>query len=129
MKVNITAGEALNSMLVTKYSQERFVPFNEAMIVGSYTAPLFSTSFMEERATTHGVSLDQYKEKLGGFIDVLDNIEMYDEIILWFGDEPFCKANTDVVLQALKDLSYKGKVVLNIVEEETAKIIKTEVIQ
>ena len=129
MKVNITAGEALNSMLVTKYSQERFVPFNEAMIVGSYTAPLFSTSFMEERATTHGVSLDQYKEKLGGFIDVLDNIEKYDEIILWFGDEPFCKANTDVVLQVLKDLSYKGKVVLNIVEEETAKIIKTEVIQ
>ena len=129
MKVNITAGEALNSMLVTKYSQERFVPFNEAMIVGSYTAPLFSTSFMEERATTHGVSLDQYKEKLGGFIDVLDNIEKYDEIFLWFGDEPFCKANTDVVLQVLKDLSYKGKVVLNIVEEETAKIIKTEVIQ
>ena len=129
MKVNITAGEALNSMLVTKYSQERFVPFNEAMIVGSYTAPLFSTSFMEERATTHGVSLDQYKEKLGGFIDVLDNIEKYDEIILWFGDEPFCKANTDAVLQGLKDLSYKGKVVLNIVEEETAKIIKTEVIQ
>ena len=129
MKVNITAGEALNSMLVTKYSQERFVPFNEAMIVGSYTAPLFSTSFMEERATTHGVSLDQYKEKLGGFIDVLDNIEKYDEIILWFGDEPFCKANTDVVLQGLKDLSYKGKVVLNIVEEETAKILKTEVIQ
>lgn len=129
MKVNITAGEALNSMLVTKYSQERFVPFNEAMIVGSYTAPLFSTSFMEERATTHGVSLDQYKEKLCGFIAVLDNIEKYDEIILWFGDEPFCKANTDVVLQGLKDLSYKGKVVLNIVEEETAKIIKTEVIQ
>ena len=129
MKVNITAGEALNGMLVTRYSQERFVPFNEAMIVGSYTAPLFSTSFMEERATTHGVSLDQYKEKLGGFIDVLDNIEKYDEIILWFGDEPFCKANTDVVLQVLKDLSYKGKVILNIVEEETAKIIKTEVIQ
>ena len=129
MKVNITAGEALNSMLVTKYTQERFVPFNEAMIVGSYTAPLFSTSFMEERATTHGVSLDQYIEKLGGFIDVLDNIEKYDEIILWFGDEPFCKANTDVVLQGLKDLNYKGKVVLNIVEEETAKIIKAEVIQ
>ena len=129
MKINITAGEILNGMLLAKYSKEQFIPFNEAMIVGTYTAPLFSTAFIEERATIHNVSVDEYTSKLAGFLEVLDNIERYGQIVLWFGDEPFCKANTDVVLKGLKDLSYKGKVVLNIVEEETAKIIKTEVIQ
>lgn len=129
MKINITAGEILNGMLLAKYSKEQFIPFNEAMIVGTYTAPLFSTAFIEERAITHNVSVDEYTSKLAGFLEVLDNIERYDQIVLWFGDEPFCSANTKVVLQALKDRGYKGSLILNIVEEETTKLVKSEVLQ
>ena len=129
MKVNVTSGDILNGILSDTYCSECFVPFNEAMIVGSCNAPLFSSEFMAERADTHGVSLDEYVWKLRGFLDVLDHIEKYDEIILWFGDEPFCKANTKTVLQALKDRSYNGKLILNIVNEQTAKIVKSEVLQ
>ena len=50
---------------------------------------------------------------------------MYNEVILWFGEEPFCKKNTEVVLQTLKEYNFNGKIVLNIVIEEIGEIIKT----
>ena len=93
MRVNITAGEWLNEQLESKYPGERFVPFNESMIQGTYSSPLFSEEFVRERANVHGVSETAYLEKLSGFLDVLNHAGEYDEIVLWFGDEPFCVQN------------------------------------
>ena len=57
MKVNITAGSILNNLLKEKYSNELFIPFNEAMINGTYSSKLFSNEFILERAKTHNVSV------------------------------------------------------------------------
>ena len=129
MKINITAGDCLNEILKRKYADGNFVPFGEAMITGTYTAKLFSEAFMQERADTHKVSLQVYKQKLQGFLAFLTDIKSYDNIVLWFGDEPFCQANVKVLLQTLKEYGYQGEILLNTVEEETGDIVTTEVIQ
>ena len=124
MRVHITAGKFLNDKLKELYPQEEFIPFNEAMIVGEYTSKLFSETFMEERAKTHRVSIRDYKENLRAFIEFLKDIRQYDEVVLWFGEEPFCVKNTEIVLQTLREYNFQGVVVLNIVVEETGQIVR-----
>ena len=126
MKINITAGDCLNKILENKYPNERFIPFREAMINGSYTAKLFSEEFIEERAATHDISDKKYKENLQAFLTFLQDVKKYELIILWFGDEPFCNANKKTVLQTLKEYNYQGKIILNTVIEESGKILKTQ---
>ena len=128
MKVNITAGECLNRILQGKYPSECFVPFNEAMNQGTYSAPLFSEEFIRERAAVHGVSEAEYLEKLSGFMDVLKHAGEYDEIVLWFGDEPFCVANRQIVLEALRMYGCSRSILLNIVNEENGDIIWQETV-
>lgn len=123
-RVNITAGECLNDILRQKFPGEHFVPFNEAMLHGACSAPLFSDGFIRERAAFHKVSEDEYREKQSGFLNVLEHSEEYDEIVLWFGDEPFCVENRRAVLEALKNRGYGGKLLLNIVDEETGEVLK-----
>ena len=125
-KINITAGDCLNDILRRRYPEERFVPFREAMIEGRYTAPLFSAAFVRERAAFHGVSEAEYRENLAGFLDVLARPEAYDEIVLWFGEEPFCVENREIVLAALKQCGYRGSLRLNTVIEETGDILQQE---
>ena len=128
MKVNITAGECLNRILEARHPGECFVPFNEAMNQGTYSAPLFSEEFVRERAAVHGVSEAEYLEKLSGFMDVLKHAGEYDEIVLWFGDEPFCVANRRTVLEALRGHECRRSILLNIVNEETGGIIRQETV-
>ena len=128
MKVNITAGECLNRILQDKYPGERFVPFNEAMSQGTYSAPLFSEEFVRERAVVHGVSETEYLEKLSGVMEVLKHAGEYDEIVLWFGNEPFCVENRRTVLDALRGFGYRRSILLNIVHEETGDILRQETI-
>lgn len=122
MKINITAGDCLNNILKERYEKEVFIPFCEAMIVGGYTAKLFSKEFIQERAIVHNVREDEYIFKLANFLTFLREINKYDEVVLWFGDEPFCAENTKAVLHALKEYRYNGKVIVNIVDELTGNI-------
>ena len=126
MKINITAGECLNELLKSKYPGECFIPFNEAMIQGTYPSPLFSEEFVRERAGVHGVSETAYLEKLSGFMDVLNHAGEYDEIVLWFGDEPFCVQNRRTVIAALRMHGYRRSILLNIVDEKNGDIIRQE---
>ena len=126
--INITAGECLNKLLKGRYPEESFVPFNEAMIRGSCSAPPFSEEFVRERAAVHGVSAAEYREKLSGFLEVLKHAQEYDEIVLWFGDEPFCVQNRRTVTEALRAHGYRRNIRLNIVHEETGNIIRQETV-
>ena len=128
MKINITAGECLNELLKSKYPGECFIPFNEAMIQGTYSSPLFSEEFVRERAEVHDVSETAYLEKLSGFMDVLNHAGEYDEIVLWFGDEPFCVQNRRTVIEALRMRGYRRNILLNIVHEENGDIIRQELV-
>ena len=125
-KINITAGDCLNDILQRRYPEERFIPFREAMIEGRYTAPLFSEAFIRERAAFHGVPEAEYRENLAGFLAVLACPEAYDEIVLWFGDEPFCVENRETVLAALRQYGYRGSLQLNTVIEETGDILQQD---
>ncbi|MCF0114445.1 MAG: hypothetical protein HUJ56_03750 [Erysipelotrichaceae bacterium] len=124
MRVNITAGEELNKIL--KKPNEVWIPFNEAMIKGGYKESLFSRSFNRERALVHGVSVEEYEEKLKGFLTLLQDFKEVEEIYLFFGDEPFCEANYKVVIQALRQYGYKKKLVLNLVDELTGEILQVK---
>ena len=126
MKVNITAGECLNRILEARHPGECFVPFNEAMNQGTYSAPLFSEEFVRERAVGHGVSEAEYLEKLSGFLEVLKHAGEFDEIVLWFGEEPFCVANRQTVLDALRRHGCSRSILLNIVNEENGDVIRQE---
>lgn len=126
MRVNVTAGECLNEILKGKYPDERFVPFNEAMIQGGYSSPLFCEGFVKERSAVHGVSEAEYLSKLAEFMEVLRRLDEYDEIVLWFGDEPFCIENRNAVLKALEEHGYRGAVLLNVVDEESGDIVRQE---
>ncbi|MBO2517279.1 MAG: hypothetical protein CW338_08430 [Clostridiales bacterium] len=128
MRISITSGECLNGILKEKYPGEQFIPFNEAMDRGAYTAPLFSNAFVRERAAVHGVSEEEYRARMGGFMDVLSHAGGYDEILLRFGDEPFCRANRAAVVQALRDAGYRGSLLLLITDEQTGDVLRTETV-
>ena len=129
MKINITAGECLNKILQEKYPNETFIPFNEAMIKGGYNTKLFSEEFIIERSSIHNVSKEEYENKLALFLDFLNNINKYSEVILWFGDEPFCKKNIEIVILTLKEYRFLGNVTLNIVDEETGEIFNSNLVK
>ena len=129
MVINITSGECLNKILQERHSEDVFIPFNEAMINGTYSFKLFSEEFMSERSKIHGVTLEEYKNKLKDFLIFLKNINKYEKIVLWFGDEPFCRENTRIVLEAIHDYGYRHNIILNIVNEENGNILVTQKIR
>lgn len=128
MKINITAGDCLNEILKKRYPNEYFVPFCEAMIFGDYSSKLFSKEFIKERSKTHNVTVQEYIQKLSGFLDFLKRLDNYNEVVLWFGDEPFCVENIKIVLKTLEEYDFQGKVILNIVNETTGDSIETKII-
>ena len=125
MRINITAGECLKDILQAIYPDEEFVPFNEAMIQGEYKSALFSDEFITERSIVHKVTEEEYRENMSDFLGLLANINEYDEIVLWFGDELFCRCNRDVVVKMLNQHNYNGNVLLHIVDEETGEVLQT----
>lgn len=124
MRINITSGDCLNDILIKKYKDELFIPFREALINGEYDSIDFTDEFIEKRIKALKTSKEEYLNKMWPFIDLLNNLNKYDEIVLWFGDEPFCRINRQFVLKCLRLNKFNGKVILNIVDEETGSIIK-----
>jgi len=129
MEISIVAGDFLKQKLETIYPNQEFIPFNEAMIIGTYSSRLFSDEFIAERANTHNVSIQEYKDKLKGFLDLLDRINEYSQIYLYFGDEPFCNANKKVVIETIRLFKYDGEIMLFTVDENTGAILKKEILE
>ena len=129
MKINITAGDILNAILQEKYPNEVFVPFCEAMIEGEYSSKLFSQEFIMERCKTHKVSKENYLFKLKGFLDFLATISNYHQVVMWFGEDPFCLANIEVVFKTLEEYGYQGKLTLHTVDETTGEIVGSRVVR
>lgn len=129
MRTNIAAGDCLSYILSAKYPKEEFVPFREAMIEGPNSYEPFSDEFLAERADFHGCSLKEYKKYMASFLQVLDRLPKYREIVLWFGEEPFCKKNVEVVIGTLKQRGFLGPITLNTVIEETGEVVLTERVQ
>lgn len=129
MKINITAGDCLNNILTNKYKNEKFVPFREAMTKGKYSSTLFSDEFIKERALVHNVTIDEYQQNIKDFLDIIKNVNEYNHILLWFGNDEFCVENLKIVYQVLYQHNYKGILILNTVIEETGEIISSKLLQ
>ena len=121
--INVTSGEYLNKHLKNK-SEGVFIPFNESMIQGTLLYPLFDKNFIKERCLVHYVSDLTYKEKMGEFINIKNNIEEVDLITLWFGKDVFCIVNLLTVLVYLEEVNYRGKVLVNLVDDHTNEILE-----
>lgn len=117
--LNITAGNKLNKIL--EKPNELFIPFNEAMNKGKIEGELFSAKFIERRSIVHGVTTEFYKNNLSLFLSVIDKLNEFEIINLWFGDDDFCKKNMLVILALLDMKKYVGDVYLIIVDELTGK--------
>lgn len=127
LTINITSGECLNAILENKYKNKIFIPFNEAMIKGSFESKLFSEDFIKERAACHEVTVDEYKEKLTKFLTLLTHLEEYEKIQLFFGDEPFCLENKKIIIKTLRLYGYNGLIISSTVNELTGEVLYEEI--
>lgn len=120
MVYNIVAGEELKKIMSSVLDNP--IPFNEDMSRGEWHSQPFTDEFCLERASFHNVSLNEYKEKLSLFLDLIKNIKKKDIVNLYFGEDEVCVANRTLLIDYLKPKV--DKLVLRIVDEYTGKEIK-----
>lgn len=118
----------LNGQMMYNYFKENnlmkdheYAPFNEAMCIGDYGEYIFSEEFIEYRCNTHKVTMNNYSEVvLKPLEGLLKN--KYDCIVLWFGEDMFCQINLLTILAYLDEIKYSGKVIFQLIIEETMEI-------
>jgi len=121
MVLNITSGEMFNSY-ISEINDGIYLPFNEAMIEGKTTLPIFSDSFISIRSKTHEISKEYYIVKLGKLLDI-NFINSFDEINLWFGYDSFCQINMLTLLAYLKQIGYIGNLKHIAIDDETREVL------
>lgn len=108
-RVHITNGDVFNKWLKSRV-QEPCVPFNEAMMSHTVCHEPFTEQFITHRAYHHGVTVQNYRENLKEFFEVMNDLKNIDELVLWFGMDAFCQMNLLTILTALELKNYTGKV-------------------
>lgn len=103
-----------------------FLPFNEAMAVNEATKPLFDDQFKKVRAAGHGVTVQQYTEKVMPVIQFIRE-KKPKTIILWFGEDLFCQMNVLTILAFLEQEEYAGKVYLHYFDEDNFDVNTVEI--
>ena len=118
--LNITNGDAFNSFFLSQYGGEA-IPFCEAMMDGEAVEDIFSLDFISVRAQGLRVSREEYISKMH-ICRALKNDE-YSHLCLWFGVDTFCQMNLITLLAYLEQMDFKGRVILNYIDDETFKVI------
>ena len=126
--LNILNGQMMYDEFYSKklMGESDYAPFNEAMCVHATTTPIFDNNFIEVRAKGHGVTVENYNNKV---IKPLSNLfeKDYTYIVLWFGEDMFCQMNLLTLLAYLEQSDYKGRVFLNSFREDEFKVNQTEI--
>jgi|GEM_PF-467488 hypothetical protein len=113
----ITSGEILNRVL-SKHNPGPFVPFNEAMISGEISYPLFTDEFAEKRAENFYIDVASYADNLRQYLLFAQEPDEYERVTLVFGEDAFCQINVLAVLACLEQRGYSGEVWLQLIDEE-----------
>ena len=100
MTYHIVAGEEMKKILMNRFAP---IPFNEDMSKGSYLNEPFSDGFIKERSVVHGVTEDDYISNMNEFLVFLSKVDSSDIVHLYFGDDAVCKANSELLINYLKD--------------------------
>jgi len=116
--LNVTNGEYFNEYFLREFGGEA-LPFCEAMMDGKAAREVFSEEFVAVRAGELGVSEKEYEEKMEVFRVLLREKNGYSRLCLWFGKDTFCQMNLLTLLAFLDQIRYGGKVVLNLVDDES----------
>ena len=128
-KINITNGQYFNEY-ISKKKEGLFIPFNEALIQGKPIYPLFDEDFILERTRTHckdETKISDYINNMSDFLNATKDVNRYEEIRLWFGEDTFCVINLLGVLTYLEQIGYKNIVLLNVIDDESFNVLKTDI--
>ena len=125
MELFITNGDFFNEYFEKSFGKKGIV-FREAMMSGPLKGNLFSSHFINARASFHIVSKEKYLDNLKDFLNVKDKKDV-TRINLFFGEDTFCMVNLITVLAYLEIIDYHGLVYLNIVCDYSNKILKKDI--
>ena len=123
--LNITNGDYFNEYFVSHYGGIA-LPFCEAMMDGDVVSEIYSEEFIKLRSNVLNVSEKEYKTKMH-----LPNLlfhNAYSTICLWFGKDTFCQMNLLTLLAYLEQIKYKGKLLLNYIDDETFEVIESNIL-
>ena len=73
------------------------------MSKGSYQSEPFSDGFIKERSIFHGVTVDDYVSNMKEFLVFLSKVDNNDIVHLYFGDDAVCNANSELLINYLKE--------------------------
>ena len=128
-----TVLHVLNGQCMYDYFQKigfkqrgKVIPFNEAMCVGEVTEDIFSDEFFEKRCLAHHVTLEDYKNVTINKLMCLIKHE-FSKIVLWFDDDMFCQINLLTILGYLDQISFRGEVVFNLVNNHFQKVEELQI--
>lgn len=126
MIINITNGDYYNSYFENK-TGEKGISFSEAMMMGSTDDVIFSSRFISLRCDSLHTTTREYEAKMKNVIDLKNFIKDIKEVNLYFGLDTFCQLNLLTSLAYLEQISYNGKVFLNIINDYTYETIKSNI--
>ena len=122
--LNITNGDYFNNYFLAKFGGVA-VPFCEVMMDGDVVEEIYSEAFIKLRSSVLNVSENAYKAKMHVH-NILSN-NTYSTIYLWFGKDTFCQMNLLALLAYLEQINYRGKLILNYIDDETFEIIEANI--
>lgn len=122
--LNITNGDYFNNYFLAKFGGVS-VPFCEVMMDGDVVEEIYSEAFIKLRSSVLNVSENAYKAKMHVH-NILSN-NAYSTIYLWFGKDTFCQMNLLALLAYLEQINYRGKLILNYIDDETFEIIEANI--
>lgn len=122
--LNITNGLVFNEYFMSKYDGIA-VPFCECMMDGEAVADIYSDSFVKLRCGELEVDEAEYRSKM--YVQDMLEKRIFTEIRLWFGKDTFCQLNLLTVLAYLEQIGYRGKVLLNYIDDESFEVICADI--
>ncbi len=123
--LNITNGDYFNSYFLKHFGGEA-IPFCEAMMDGKTVSDIFSDPFILLRSAELDVSPEEYRAKTTLPDTLMQN--HYTALCLWFGKDTFCQLNLLTLLAYLEQIDYRGKVILNYIDDETFEVLESNII-
>ena len=122
--LNITNVDSFNRYFLSEFGGDA-IPFCEAMMDGDTVYEIYSNDFTSLRASELGVSADEYVSK--AHLSKFSALREYPRLNLWFGKDTFCQMNLLTLLAYLEQVDYRGKVLLNYIDDETFSVIEANI--
>ena len=122
--LNITNGDFFNAYFLKTFGGEA-IPFCEAMMDGDTVLDIYSEEFIHLRSRELNVGTEEYRTKM--LIPSALKKKSYSELRLWFGRDTFCQVNLLTLLAYLEEIHCGGRVLLNLIDDETFKILEENV--